>query len=119
MKRGIEIKHVDAKRHVRMLLEELSDRLEDKLRHFPKDAVSLHVLFEENGSRKLYHTSVTCHLPHHTVAADQEAREAGVSIRKTFAEIQRQLEKQKANVRHERLVRRLRRASPKMAPDTD
>lgn len=101
MKRMIELKHVGPREHVQHLLEELTDRLGNKLKHFPEEAVSLHVLFEENGARKLYRTSLTCHVPGHTVAAHEERREAGSSIREAFAELERQLEKQKALLRHE------------------
>jgi len=105
MKRTIELKHVGPKDHVRRVLEELITRLEDRLRHFPEDAVSLHVLFEENGSHELFRTSVTCHVPKHLVAAHEENRDPGVSIRKAFAEIERQLEKRQVtrrlrNLRH-------------------
>lgn len=109
MKRTIELKHVGPKSVVRSLLNDLSDRLDERLAHFPPDAVSLHVVFEENGSHRLYRTSLTCHVPGHTIAAHEEDRDAGTSIRKTFAEAQRQLERQKASVRHERLVRRSKR----------
>lgn len=101
MKRIIELKHVGPREHVQHLLEELSDRLGHKLKHFPEEAVSLHILFEENGARKLYRTSLTCHVPGHTVAAHEERREAGSSIHEAFVELERQLEKQKALLRHE------------------
>ena len=110
MKRIIEVKHVAPRAHVQALLEELSDRVAEKLRHFPEDAVSLHVFFEENGQHALYRLALTCHVPGHTVAAHEEGREAGAVIHAGFAELQRQLEKQKAAVRHERLVRRSRLA---------
>jgi len=110
MKRIIELKHVGPKEHVRALLEDLIGRLEEKLNHFPPDAVSLHVLFEENGSHKLFRTSLTCHLLGHTVAAHEEGREAGAAIREAFAEVERQLEKQKAFMRREHLRRYQQRA---------
>ena len=112
MKRTIELKHVGPKAHVRNLLEELIGRLEDKLAHFPNDAVSLHVVFEENGTHQLYRTSLTCHVPGHTVAAHEERRDAGLSIREAFAEVERQLEKQKALLRREHLRRTSRRRQP-------
>ena len=112
MKRLFEIKHIGPRTQVQALLTHLSDRLEEKLRHFPPDAVTLHVLFDESGSRKLYRAAVTCHVPGHTVAAHEEHRTAGRCIRDAFAELARQLEKQKATVRHERDRRRMRRAPP-------
>ena len=94
-----------------MLLEELIDRLEEKLAHFPQDVVSVHVVFEENGAHKLYRTALTCHVPGHTVAAHDEHRDAGTAIRTAFAEVARQLEKQKAFLRREHLRRQPRRGS--------
>jgi ribosome-associated translation inhibitor RaiA len=105
MKRIIELKHVGPKEHVKALLEDLIGRLEEKLNHFQPDAVSLHVLFEENGTHKLFRTALTCHVPGHTVAAHEEGRAAGETIRKAFAEVERQLEKQKAFLRREHLRR--------------
>ena len=109
MKRFLELKHIRGKDHVRSLADDLIDRLEEKLQHFPGDAVSLHAVFEENGARTVFRSSVTCHLPKHMVAAHEEGRDAGLVIRKSFAEIERQLEKQKAIVRHEHLLRRSKR----------
>jgi ribosome-associated translation inhibitor RaiA len=109
MRRFIELKHVGPKQHVHTLLEALSDRLEDKLGHISGDAVSLHVVFDESGSHKLYRTSLACHLPGHTVAAHEEQRDPGTSIRRAFAELERQLEKQKAILQRERLRRRSKR----------
>ena len=110
MKRTIELKHVGPKAHVRTLLDELIDRLEDKLAHFPRDAVSVHVVFDENGAHQLFRIALTCHVPGHTVAAHDEHRDAGTAIRAAFAEVARQLEKQKALLRREHLRRKLRRS---------
>lgn len=116
MKRFIELKHVRGKDQVRALLDELIDRLDEKLTHFPSDAVSVHAVFEENGNRKVYRSSVTCHLPRHMVAAHEEGRDPGVVIRASFDEVERQLEKQKAIIRHEHDVRRLKRNGRTPAP---
>ena len=113
MKRTIELKHVEAKGHVRRLIEELISRLEDKLRHFRQDAVSVHVLFEENGNRSLYRTSLSCHIPRHMIAAHEENRQPGVAIRRAFAEVERQLEKQTARFyRAQQRKRALRAPQP-------
>ena len=109
MKRLIELKHVGPKEHVRTLLEDLIGRLEEKLKHFPDDAVTVHAVFEENGTHKLYRASLTCHVPGHTVVAHEEHRASGTAIREVFAEVERQLEKQKAVLRHEHLRKSLRR----------
>ncbi len=106
MKRSIEVKHVGPRGQVLSLLEELMDRLEDKLSHFPSDAVSFHVMFNESGTHKLYRISLSCHLPGRVVAAREEGRDAGTVIRQAFYELQRQLEKHKAILRQEHLRRR-------------
>lgn len=115
MKRIIELKHVKPRQHVQQLLEDLIERLEDKLTHFPDDAVTLHVLFEENGTGKLYRTSLSCHVPGHTVVAREERRDSGASIREAFQELGRQLEKQKARLRREHLRKRSIRRVAKSA----
>ena len=122
MKRTIELKHVGPRQHVQRLLEELIDRLEDKLRRVSPEATSVHAVFEENGTHKLYRISLTCHLPPgHVVAAHDEGRDAGQAIRSAFAELERQLEKQKALLRHEPQLRRSKRTPQKSSsiPETD
>lgn len=109
MKRIIELKHVRAKTLVSTLLNELIDRLEEKLQHFRPDAVTVHALFEENGAHKLFRTALTCHIPGQTVAVHEEDRDPGTAIRDAFSELERRLEKQKASIRHERDVRRSKR----------
>ena len=94
MKRFIELKHIGPRTQVRKLIDELLDRLEHKVRHFSPDAVSAHVLFEENGTRTLFRASVTCHVPRRMVAAHEEQRDPGAAIRQAFKEVERQLEKQ-------------------------
>ena len=109
MKRTIELKHVGAKRTVQGLLEDLMDRLEDKLGHLDGEAVSVHVAFEENRAHRLFRASVTCHVPGHLVAAHEEQRDAGAAIRKAFAEIERQLARYTRAARRQQSVKRLQR----------
>lgn len=115
MQRLIELKHVGPKAHVRHLVEELIDRLEGKLQHFRQEAVSAHVVFDENGTHKLYRMSLTCHVPGHVIAAHEENRDSGKAIRKAFAEVERQLKKRTDVLRHARR----RTASLKTLPMTE
>lgn len=110
MTRTIEIKHVEPKAQVRQLIDGLIDRLEGRMQHYRKDALSVHVLFEENGSRTVSRTAITCHIPGHVVAAREEDRVPGTAIRKAFSELERQLDKQngKAFDKHHRLRRNQR-----------
>ncbi|MBI3324503.1 MAG: HPF/RaiA family ribosome-associated protein [Candidatus Omnitrophica bacterium] len=105
MQRCLEFKHVGPKGQVRNLVESLIDRLEEKLQHLPQDAVSIHVLFEENGTHKLYRTALTCHIPRHVVAAHEEGRNAGATIREAFEELESQLLKRNALRRRKQLRR--------------
>ena len=106
MKHLIEFKHVGPKAHVRQAIDELIRRLEEKFQHLPPDATSIHVLFEENGTHTLYRTSLTCHVPGLVVAAHEEGREAGATIREAFRELERQLAKREAMRRRETRRRR-------------
>ena len=105
MQRCIEFKHVGPKGQVRNLVDGLIDRLEEKLQHLPQEAVSIHVLFEENGTHKLYRTALTCHIPGHVVAAHEEGRNAGATIRDAFAELESQLLKRNALQRRKQVRR--------------
>ena len=102
MKRTIEMKHVGPREHVQQLLNELIDRVEEKIKRVSRDSTAVHAVFDENGTHKLYRIALTCHLPGHMVATHEEGRVAGATIRAAFAELERQLEKHMAHVRHER-----------------
>ena len=114
MKSTIELKHVGPRQHVQGIIEELIARVEEKLQHFRSQEVSIHVVFEENGSHKLFRTSLTCHIPRCVVAAHEEHRESGVSIRHAFAELERQLERHLSRYRPQGLRRRLQRTEQRV-----
>lgn len=121
MKRTIELKHVGPKEHVRQLIDDLLDRLDAKLAHYPEETVSVHALFEENGTHKLYRASLTCHVPGHMAAAHEESREAGLAIRKAFSELERQLEKCDMTTRRRRQQRKAEAGDrqPAVEPEED
>ena len=105
----IDLKHVGPRELVQGLIHDLSDRIEQKLSHMGQDSVSLRVVFEEVPGHKLYKlykAAVTCHIPKHMIAAHEEGRDAGKALRSAFKEVERQLDKQIAIVRRERLRRR-------------
>ena len=87
MMRMIELKHVGPRAHVRELLLEQIDRLEQKLGLSSDDAASLHVVFEENRAHRLYRVALTCHVPGRTFAAHEECHDAGESIHRAFTEV--------------------------------
>ena len=107
MKRLIELKHVGPKDHVRRLVEELCDRLEGTVRSFDAEAVSVHVMFEENGTHKLFRASVTCHVPHYLAVAHEEHHDSGAALRGAFEEVERQLEKHRPVHRRKLIQKRV------------
>lgn len=118
MKRIIELKHVGPRAHVRELLEDLLDRLESKLARFAHDATSCHIVFEEQRAHQLYRASLTCHVPRQVLAAHEECRDAGETIRHVFADIERQLQKRKAILNNEPQRKRVRRAERTRASES-
>ena len=109
MKRIIELKHVGPKNFVRKALDERCDRIEDRITFIEDDSINLRVVFEENSKHKRYNISLTCHLPKKTIVAHEEGHDSGEVIKKGFAEIEKQVDKHKAIVRHEHEVRRSRK----------
>ena len=103
----IDLKHVGPRELVQNLIHELSDRIEQKLSHMGQDSISVRVVFEEIPARRpLYKAAITCHIPRHLIAAHEERRDAGQALRWAVKEVERQLDKQIAIVRRERLRRR-------------
>ena len=119
MKRIIELKHVGPKDHVRLLLEELLDRLESKLTRFSADATSSHIVFEEHRAHKLFRAALTCHVPGQILAAHEEGWDSGEAIRKVFAEVERQLQKHKAMLNHQPARKHSKALSPREANMTE
>jgi ribosome-associated translation inhibitor RaiA len=115
MTRTIEIKHVAPRAQVRDLIDALIDRIGSKLTHYAEDAVNFHVLFEENGTHKIFRTNLTCHTPGYTAAAHEEGRDPGMLIRKAFDEVERQVDKHNAKLRHHASWNK----PPKQWQDTD
>ena len=116
MKRLVDLKHVGPTDQVRELLDDLMDRLEVRLGHFPSGSVSTHVVFDEHKAHKLYRIALTCHVPGHVAVAHKEHRDAGAVIREAFSDVERQLDKQTAVIRHEPLQRRGSRDSFQAEP---
>ena len=107
MRLVIDLKHVGPRELVQGLIQDLSGRIEQKLSRMGQDSVSVRVVFEEISARRpLYKAAVTCHIPRHLIAAHEERRDAGQALRWAFKEVERQLDKQNAIVRRERLRRR-------------
>jgi ribosome-associated translation inhibitor RaiA len=57
--------------------------------------VFVRLLIEENAARTLHRVSLTCEAPGRTLAAREERHDAEDAVREAFAEIERQLERQR------------------------
>ncbi|HSU89494.1 MAG TPA: HPF/RaiA family ribosome-associated protein [Terriglobia bacterium] len=101
MKRNIEFKDFEAPETIRKLIDRLTSKLEKKTGTFSPELVHLRLMVEQNSVRTLYNTSITLDLPGKTLAARKEQHDMKASIRGAFAEIQRQLDKYKAELHRE------------------
>ena len=101
MRRQIIMKHVQPKKHLRGLVDELLDRLEQQAEAFDRGSVSTHVTLEQNEAHSLFSVNLSCTVPKKTLAVREEGHEAGDIIREAFSELERQLKKYKAKARHE------------------
>lgn len=106
MRHSIEFKHFEPDERVRKLVEELIARLEKHTKGFDKEIVFLRVAIEENSVRTLYHVSITLDLPGKILAAKAEHHDVIATLRDAFDDIERQVEKFKADLRGEQYWKR-------------
>jgi ribosome-associated translation inhibitor RaiA len=112
MLRSIEFKHVTAKEELRELSDELTAKVEKKVKSFPQKTVYLRVVIEEVVAKGLWTVSATLDFPGmldfpgKIIAAKEEARDAHAAIRAAFAELERQIDAYKASLRGEQFWKR-------------
>ena len=99
MQCNIEFKDFEPDRRVATLIDRRAAKLEKTNRTFSPDAVYLRLIVEHNSGRSLYAISITLEVPRRTVAAKEEQHDLQAGITAAFAEIERQLEKYKENLR--------------------
>src|SRR5262245_31559265 len=109
MKSNIEFKDFQAPESVRKLIDRRTSKLEKNLRKFSPELVYLRLMVEQNTVRSLYTISITLDLPGTTLAAREEQHDVQDGIRRAFSELERQLDRYKANLRLEHWKRPARR----------
>jgi RNA polymerase sigma factor (sigma-70 family) len=113
MRQNIEFKHFEVTERIRGLIEKWIARLGKKIEDFSEDlsedAVFLRILIEGNPERSLYHLSITLDLPGRMLTTQEERHKVDQTVQEAFAEIERQLEKYRTNLRSERLWKRIAR----------
>ncbi len=132
--RRFEMKTSISYRHVAKLsrpeLEDLIGRLTERrlkphLSHFPTGLVRLHATVERSRHRSVYRVRLQLVLPGGTFACGNDSPEPGAAIELSMAELERQLERHVAHLRHEDAWRRkerragLRQLKAALAGQTD
>lgn len=116
IRHNLEYKHFSPSPHLQALVKELIARLDRHTPDFPPDARFLRLFVEANAARSLYRVSLTYEVPGRTLAAKAERHDAEEAVREAFAEIERQLERHKASLRHaDAYERRGRREAARLA----
>lgn len=109
MQRNIEFKGFEPHESVRKLIGRLTSKLEKNASTFSPELIHLRLMVEQNSVRSLYNISITLDFSGKALAARKEQHDMQAGIRAAFAEIERQLEKYKANLRREHWKRPERR----------
>ena len=106
MKHEIEFKNLSPTARLEELIASSIARLERHTPDLRDDSAFLRLVIEENATRTLYHVSLTCDVPAHTLAAKEESHDVEAAVHAAFAEIDRQLEKHKETLRKTHLYKR-------------
>ncbi|HXH10743.1 MAG TPA: sigma-70 family RNA polymerase sigma factor [Alphaproteobacteria bacterium] len=105
MRHQITFKNCEEGR-IQQLLDRLIARLDKQLVDFSPEVTFLHGLMEKHPTRALYRVSLVLTLPRCTLVAKEEGPAAESTLRSGFLELERQLAKHKALLRHEHLWKR-------------
>jgi RNA polymerase sigma factor (sigma-70 family) len=101
-----EFKSFEPDEQIQRLIRNRISKLENKLQPLLSDSAFLKIFVEGNAARKLYHVTVTLDVHGKTIAAKEEAHAAALPIKAAFDEVERQVQKYKEALRHERLWKR-------------
>lgn len=97
------------KKTLKTLINEKFVDLEKKLGSLSDGDVSIRGTLEKNIKHKLFRFGATLHLPHKTIAAEEEGENVTEVVSKTFSELDRQAQKHKSRLKKEHLWKRVSR----------
>jgi len=97
------------KKALQELVQEQQRNLQEMLGSLDSEAVGLEGRLEKHPQKRLYRARLKLHLPGRTLAALEESDGAGTVLHAVFAELRRQLERQKHLMKNDHLWKRPRR----------
>lgn len=100
MRHALEFKDGEPDERVRRLVEESATKLERLVEEFPRDTVFLRVVVDNEGTGARSRVSATLTLASRVLTAHEEGYRLEQAVREVFVELERQLEKHKAKLRH-------------------
>ena len=112
MKTAISYRNITKLSHpdLAAMIESFVNRhLQRHLSHFPAELVRLRATLERSRRRGLYRAKLRLGLPSATLACADDSPELGKALELSFAELERQLERHIAHLRHEHTWRRKER----------
>jgi len=111
MKFRFSYKKIDKaeKKALQELVQEQQRNLQEMLGSLDSEAVGLEGRLEKHPQKTLYRARLKLHLPGRTLAALEESDSAGTALHAVFAELRRQLERQKHLMKNDHLWKRPRR----------
>jgi ribosome-associated translation inhibitor RaiA len=101
MKFSITYKNVDAHNAVEKMLAPHIIKLQRLLKSYAPDLVQLHGAIAKQARKEEYSLTLNLGLPTGTLHCVGEGYDVGASVKTAFAEIESQLKKHKALVRHD------------------
>ena len=109
MKHEFEFKHFEPTPAVRSLIDQRISRLDRQLQALAGKDLFVRCVVEQVPARTLFSVSITLAVPQKTLSAKEEMHDAEAAIRSAFAEIERQVEPYKAEIRGEHWWKRVQR----------
>lgn len=94
-------KNIEVTAELREFFAAKIDKLDRLIPTFADDLVSLQATLEKNVKRGDYATSLSLHLPQHTLHAEEQSRDLKAAIRLAFDELIRQVDRFKSKLRGE------------------
>ncbi|MGH8059132.1 MAG: HPF/RaiA family ribosome-associated protein [Candidatus Entotheonellia bacterium] len=101
MRHTLLCKNLEPTPEVRAYVESQLEKLDRLTPTFSDELVSLQATIEQHLKRGDYSTSLSLHLPHYTLHAEEQSREVKGAVRGAFDELIRQLDRYKSRLRGE------------------